>query len=114
MKKILLVIVSVLLLVSPVLASEFEKITVSSTPIGFTVVKIGNPAAPAVAAACSLEGADIRWRSDGINPTTTVGHLMSTGEKIMLKGNGDIKNFKAISVTTNGTLSCTYFSEMFE
>lgn len=114
MKKLWLLLVLFLFIGSSAYATQFEQITVSSTVIGFTASKIGTPYPPAVAAACSLEGGSIRWTTDGTTPTTLIGHLMVSGDKIMLKGRGDIQNFKAIRVTLDGTLSCSYYSEMYE
>jgi hypothetical protein len=60
--------------------SGFETITVSTTAIGITAALLTN----AKAAFLTVEGADIRYRIDGTDPTAAVGHLVTDGGNLML------------------------------
>lgn len=56
----------------------------------------------------TLETNSIRWRIDGGNPSSTVGHLMAAGDKIVIAGIDNIRNFRFTYVTAAGTLNATY------
>jgi len=58
----------------------FETITVSSTAIGITASLLTN----ARAAYLTIEGASLRYRLDGTNPTSSVGHLAPNGGSLWL------------------------------
>lgn len=89
-------------------AYDSEKITVSSTAIGFTLTKI-RPAggAPAVMAYCSNETDSIRFLTTGNAPAATTGVLVATGSYIQVCAQ-DIARFLAIRVTNDATLNCQY------
>lgn len=94
---------------SPV-AYEFESITVSSTALGFTAAKItpaGTP--PAIYASCTLETNSIRYRSDGLAPSATVGELISAGNRVEVCGQQNIQVVRFIRVSADGTLQCHYY-----
>jgi hypothetical protein len=76
----------------------FEQLSVSNAAGGtsLTASKYGN----AFRAFITVEG-DIRFRIDGIAPTSSMGHLAEHGDRIVLESASDIKNFKAISTTSN-------------
>ena len=110
MKKILLVLVLSLLIVSTAFcADNCETITVSDTAIGFTAAKITKPNIEVNFAFCVLAGAQIRFWFDGTSPTATVGQLLEVGQNLTLITRGDIINFKAIRTgAVSGTLSVCY------
>jgi len=54
----------------------------------------------------TIEG-DIRYRLDGINPTSSEGHKAGNG--LILRGRGQIDNFKAIKTADDVTIRVTYF-----
>lgn len=57
-----------------------------------------------------LEGAQIRYTIDGTAPTTSVGHLLEIGERLVLESHEEIQKFKAIRTgSTSGTLPTTLF-----
>lgn len=57
-----------------------------------------------------LETAQIRYRLDGTAPTTTVGHLLEIGERLILEDHDEVKRFLAIRTGgTSGTLPVTLF-----
>ncbi len=111
-RRTVLAVLMILILATIVWATTFEQISVTSgAVVTFTAAKIGALNPQPQAAACSLETGSIRWTTDGTTPTSTVGHLMQVGEQILILGNGDINNFKAIAVSTTGVLSCSYYPE---
>jgi hypothetical protein len=89
--------------------ANYESITVANTAIGFTSASITGTAWTASSAFCSLETAQIRWRADGTNPTSSEGHLMNVGDTVTVSGYNSISNFKAIRTgATSGVLKCSY------
>ena len=92
---------------------DFETITVADTAIGFTAAKIApdviNGSRPVSKVFITNETAEIRFRLDGSDPSSTVGHLMAVGDSIIIDGADKIYRFKAIRTGgTSGTLSVTY------
>jgi len=95
---------------------NFELLTVSTTSAYFSRSKISPTSGPyagmtAKAVLVSLEGGDIRFRVDGTGPpTTTHGHIMTSGDALMVLETQAIDQFRAIRLgDTNGTLQVTYF-----
>ncbi len=95
---------------------NFERLTVSTTTAYFSKSKITPTSGPfagmsAQFALVSLEGNDIRFRIDGTAPPTqTHGHLMTSGDTLLLAGTQALNQFRAIRVgDTDGTLQVTYF-----
>lgn len=91
----------------------FEQITVAATSIGFTTSRIDNQNGhpQATIAVCRLETAEVRYRMDGVAPTSTVGTLLEIGDYLTLQGPDLLQSFRAIRTGgTSGTLSCSYFT----
>lgn len=88
----------------------FEQVTVATTAIGFTAASITPPGVPMqTMAVCRLETAEIRFRYDGLNPTTSVGVLLEVGDYLTVPGHDLMANFRAIRTgATSGVLSCHY------
>jgi hypothetical protein len=55
-----------------------------------------------------VETNDIRYRTDGTDPTSTTGMPMSAGQNIVLVKWADISRFKAIAVSATAYLSVEY------
>lgn len=95
-------------------AFAFETITVSGTAVGFTAttyhVKSSTNAPHKIAefAVVSVETDSIRYRTDGSDPTGSVGHLLMAGDVLFLSSADDVRKFKAIRVTTDATLQVSY------
>ena len=86
------------------LAGRFETITVADTAVGIGTQYLANQQA-----FCTLATAEIRFRIDGENPTSAVGHIMSTGSTLVLSAK-ELVSFKAIRTGgDSGVLSCTYY-----
>ena len=81
----------------------FEALTVSTTAVGLT------PTTGATQAEITVDGADVRVRSDGTDPTATVGHLILDGAAVSLSSAKDIAAFRTIrDAGANATLSISY------
>lgn len=82
----------------------YEKITVTTgTAVGFT-----NVPARCNEAFVIIEANDIRYRTDGVNPTSTLGMPISAGQSFIVEGFTDISRFKAIAVSTTAYISVQY------
>ena len=89
----------------------YESLTISDSARGLTSTEYtdSNTNEAAIRAVISIEGAQIRYRTDGVDPTATEGHLVNPFERIALLGSSDIKNFKAIRAgTTDATIRVSY------
>jgi len=87
------------------LGDDYESITVTGTAIGCTTAK----AIKAERALVTVEAGQIRFRYDGGDPTSTEGHLASSGDTWIIEGTEDIKQFRAIRAdTSDSTLRVTY------
>jgi hypothetical protein len=87
---------------------SFESVTVSSTAtnINLPTYDIMDIQTKAI---ITVEDANIRFKIDGNNPTTTEGHLADIGDIIKLTSNEEIENFRAISTTSNdATIQVSY------
>lgn len=57
------------------------------------------------------EGQNVRYRPDGINPTSTVGVLLAAGESHTIHiGSGNISNIKVIEAAVGGILNVVAFA----
>ena len=92
-------------------AQKFETVTVATTAgVGFNATSIAPTSGPLKNNKCrevfaTLEVADIRFRVDGPDPTSTTGHRLYEGQNLTLKNIDDIVNFKAIMVDNSATLN---------
>lgn len=53
------------------------------------------------------EGADVRWRDDGTNPTSAVGMLLEDGQTLVY--NSNLAAIKFIDVTTGAKLNVSFY-----
>ena len=90
-------------------AQDYEAITVSTTAIGITVSKMKSSLyGSCTGAFITVEGANIRFRLDGTDPTTTEGHMLINGQNITLSSISDVGKFRAIrDDATDATLRVT-------
>ena len=88
-------------------------------PLGYvqdTIISAAT-ALPTVPAATTValiqaEGANIRWRDDGVDPTAAVGMLFGAGTAFWYRGT--FAAFKVIQVSTGGILNVSYYQEVSE
>ena len=59
-------------------------------------------------ATITVETDSIRFFCDGSNPSAGVGHILVNGDMLILEHPDDIKNFRAIRVTTDATIQVSY------
>lgn len=90
-------------------ASGYEAVTVDDTAggVALTSAEYGT----CLLAYISVETAPIRFTIDGTAPTTSVGHLVTPGNDIVLTSNEDIAAFRAIRTgAVSAVIQCTYSS----
>jgi len=90
---------------------DFESITVSGTVVTLTASKLSpSGVQPPISALLSLETAAIRYRLDEVDPTTSEGHLLTSGDVLLLESITALRQFKAIKDTDDdATLKVSYF-----
>lgn len=59
-------------------------------------------------AVIEAESQAVRWRDDGTNPTSSVGHVLNPGDVYVYRGN--LGGIKFIEVTTSAKLSVSYYA----
>lgn len=80
----------------------YQQITSLSSAVGLTVP------AGAKKAVIEAESQSVRWRDDGTNPTTSVGHVLYPGNVLVYTGN--LGRLKLIEVSASAKLSVSYYS----
>lgn len=111
MKKVFVLLVMVLIFAGGAWgSSKYESITVADTAIGFTAATIAAvPNTPEATATCTLETAQIRFRTDGTAPTSSEGHILEIGQSLDVFGWQAMSNLRAIRTgSTSGVLKCSY------
>jgi len=83
---------------------DYEAVTVSDSAKSLTESK----AQAAQEAWVSVESGNIRYRLDGVAPTSTEGHLLESGSRLTLLGRGQVNGFQAIRVTSDVQMRVTY------
>lgn len=86
------------------MALDFEKVAVSSTAVGLTEASYGE----ANHALVTVETNSIRFRTDGEDPDTTTGHLVTAGNSITLESRREVVNFSAIRESADATIQVSY------
>src|SRR3990167_3036916 len=92
----------------------FDQIPVAASAIGLTTANVRGYGAnrfPAERAVLIVETAQIRWRDDGTDPTTTVGFLANVGTVLTLDNRYRIEKFRAIRTGgTSALLNVSYLA----
>jgi hypothetical protein len=83
-------------------AVSFESLTVSSTAVGLTVPSNVH------SAFVSTDGETVRFRMDGSNPTSTVGHKLPLDTFIEFYRD-DLAHVRFIATGSDATLFVTYY-----
>ena len=87
-------------------AFDNEAITVTDSAVGLTELTYLD----AIRAEMTLESGSIRIRTDGTDPTATVGRILEIGDIIIMNSAAQIAGFNAIRTgTASGKLSIEYF-----
>lgn len=87
-----------------------EKITVSSSAVGFTAATFQpTTGGGADRVLVTVEDQPVRLRYDGTSPTASVGHLLQPGDSITLTGTDSVANAEFIrSGGTDGVIFVTF------
>lgn len=81
----------------------FETVTVSTSAIGVTAALLSPTSGqPPQRALITIATNAIRYRYDGVSPTSTVGHYVVAGGSITVEGWQNIRNLKMIQDTGAG------------
>jgi hypothetical protein len=113
LSQVLGVMLVAVMLASPVVAFAqarqviFESVTVANTAIGLTAATYTPRSGSSQVVRCTmrLETAQVRFRYDGTNPTSSEGTLLEVGEVLTLSGFDFLEDFRAIRTgATSGVL----------
>lgn len=84
----------------------FQKLTVSSSAVGFTKPSV----VPTIrAVTVTVETNSIRYRIDGTDPDSSTGHLLYDGDVLELTNVNSINSFRAIATGSDATVQITYY-----
>jgi len=95
---------------------DYSTLTVTSTPL--TLHDNCSPVRPTQAKGCiiTVETDQVRWRADGTSPTTSEGHLLSSGDILTFNSWSDNINWisvllkiEFIRVTNDAKLKINWF-----
>ena len=86
----------------------YESITVADAAISLTSATY-DQVGYNIQAFITLETAQVRWRIDGTDPTSSEGHLLEIGQNLSLNDSQAVKNFRAIRTgSSSGVIKVTY------
>jgi len=88
---------------------DHEALTVAAAVVQCTAAKLavaGNE--KAVRAWITVEGADIRYRLDGVVPTAATGHRLNDGMPLEVEGWTNLERLRFIAVAGTATVRCSY------
>lgn len=94
-----------------VVGYDFEQLVIANSVNVLTPSKYKNSATSggALSAFITNETAQIRYRYDNGTPSTTAGHILEAGGTLVLVGQNQMSQFKAIRTgSTSATLTVTY------
>jgi hypothetical protein len=84
---------------------EYESLTITNAAtVGFTRATMDS----ALEVMLTVEDNPIRYRCDGVAPTTTEGHLLQSGDALKLTSVVDALNFKCIASGGNAKIRVSY------
>ena len=84
----------------------FEALAVAGTAVGFTEATFAN----ATRAMVRVEGAQVRYRTDGNDPTASVGVVANDGDVITVSGFRDIKSIRFIRTGSSATVNAEFIN----
>lgn len=84
----------------------FQQLTDITAAAGLTVPS------GATVALLQAEGDNVRWRDDGINPTTSVGILLIADVNQPYMYQGDLSALKFIETGTDAVLNVVYYAQV--
>lgn|SRR5574343_391723 len=97
-------------------AGAYEKLTATTSSIGFTSTLVEKAGKIAKAVLITVETADIRMTMDGTTPVVTAtsggtGHLVTSGQSYVVRGHVSVRNFRCINAvaSSGAVVFCTFF-----
>jgi hypothetical protein len=91
----------------------FEALSVAGSAVGFTAATYEpGTGQPAVVATVQCQVAAVRYRSDGTDPTATVGKVMEIGDEIVVCGKSNIVSIRFISRDGGTATLATEFARL--
>lgn len=82
----------------------FEALAVAGTAVGFTAATFEG----AYSAIARVEGAQVRYRTDGIAPTATVGMIADPGDVIHVASSRDLQAIRFIRIGASATVNAEF------
>ena len=82
----------------------FEALAVAGTAVGFTAATF----ATAYAAVIRVEGAQVRYRTDGTDPSATVGMVADPGDVLNINSSRDLQAIKFIRTGGSATVNAEF------
>ena len=82
----------------------FEALAVAGTAVGFTAATFLH----AYAAVIRVEGAQVRYRTDGTDPTATVGMVADPGDVLNINSSRDLQDIKFIRTGGSATVNAEF------
>ena len=87
----------------------FEQITVAATAIGLTASNLRDGTDSTREVSLNVQDAQLRYRLDGTNPTSTVGQILNPMDRLTLTVRAEIDSFRAIRTgATSAILNVHY------
>jgi hypothetical protein len=92
-------------------ATSFEGLQVvafAQATVSTTVLALAVPEGTLLKRAwITVEGRAIRYRFDGSDPSSSLGHVAAAGSSLELIGDAAIRNFRMVRQTSNATVTYT-------
>jgi len=82
----------------------FEALAVAGTAVGFTAATFEG----AYAATARVAGAQIRYRTDGTDPTASVGMIADAGDVIHIASSRDLQAIRFIRTGSSATVNAEF------
>ena len=86
--------------------AAFETLTISTSAVQ---LDSGKYSEKTVGALVTFEDGPVRFRLDGVDPTSSVGHRADDGTSIYLNGHGEVSQFSVIAGAGSGTAMVTFY-----
>jgi hypothetical protein len=90
----------------------YHKISTLDAVRGLGYGLAGGIPSRAVAALVRAEGANVRWRDDGTDPTAALGMLLATTDAQPQQFYGDLSRIKFIKAADGASLHVTFYAEV--
>ncbi len=98
--------------IRPTIGMTFQTLTISTVAVGLDSTKYLDEDGNATRAFLTLEGGQVRYRFDGDDPTSSVGHILDAGGFLVVEGQNQLSTIRFIrSGTSDGAASITYERE---